>query len=120
MVLNGTLPHQINDHRIGEGVMLGTDVTDRGTLEGFRSDAFILSGEVIEVYTKPTVPTGRVSQNVSGHVQHFEDQGNRKRALVNFGMADVEPTLLKPLTEGIEVMGSTSDHTVLDVEDAKE
>lgn len=120
MVLNGSLPHQINDHRIGEGVMLGTDVTDRGILDGFKSDAFILSGEVIEVYTKPTVPTGRVSQNVSGHVQHFEDHGNRKRALVNFGMVDTQPTLITPLTKGVQVLGSTSDHTVLDIEDVME
>lgn len=120
MALGGTLPSQINDHRIGEGIMLGTDVTDRGVLEGFRSDAFTLTGEVIEVYTKPTVPTGRVAQNVSGHVQHFKDHGNRKRALVNFGMADVEPTLLTPLTKGVQVLGSTSDHTILDVEDVYE
>lgn len=120
MALNGTLPSQINDHRIGEGIMLGTDVTDRGVLEGFRSDAFILTGEIIEVYTKPTVPTGRVAQNVSGHVQHFEDYGNRKRALVNFGMADVEPALLSPFTKGVMILGSTSDHTILDIEDAVE
>ncbi|MBP7733164.1 MAG: alanine racemase [Caldisericia bacterium] len=120
MALNDTLPSQINDHRIGEGIILGTDVTDRGVLKGFRSDAFILTGEVIEVYTKPTVPTGRVAQNVSGHVQHFEDHGNRKRALLNFGMADVEPTLLTSLSKGVQVLGSTSDHTILDVEDSSE
>lgn len=118
--LKNELPIEINDHRIGEGIMLGTDVTDRGILEGFRSDAFILTGEVIEVYTKPTVPTGRIAQNVSGHIQHFEDKGNRKRALVNFGMVDADPSVLTPLIKGIGVLGSTSDHTVLDVEDATE
>jgi predicted amino acid racemase len=115
----GQLSPRINDHRIGEGIMLGTDVTDRGILKGFRSDPFILTGEVIEVATKPTIPTGRVAQNVSGHIQHFEDRGMRKRALVNFGMFDAEPALLTPLIEGIEVLGSTSDHTVLDVENTK-
>jgi predicted amino acid racemase len=119
LALSGTLPKEINDHRIGEGIMLGTDVTDRGILKGFRPDAFILTGEVIEVYDKPTVPTGRISQNVSGHVQHFEDRGIRRRAIVNFGMADAESSLLKPLAEGIEILGSTSDHTVLDVQDAR-
>lgn len=120
LALRGELPKQINDHRIGEGIMLGTDVTDRGILKGFRSDAFILTGEVIEVYTKPTVPTGRVAQNVSGHIQHFEDNGNRKRALVNFGMADAETSVLTPLVNGIHILGSTSDHTVLDVQDSQE
>lgn len=119
LALSGQLPKEINDHRIGEGIMLGTDVTDRGVLKGFRPDAFVLTGEVIEVYDKPTVPTGRISQNVSGHVQHFEDRGTRRRAIVNFGMADAEPTLLKPLADGIEILGSTSDHTVLDVQDAR-
>ncbi len=119
LALSGQLPKEINDHRIGEGVMLGTDVTDRGILKGFRPDAFVLTGEVIEVYDKPTVPTGRISQNVSGHVQHFEEKGIRRRAIVNFGMADAEPTLLKPLADGIEILGSTSDHTILDVQDAE-
>lgn len=119
LALSGQLPKEINDHRIGEGIMLGTDVTDRGVLKGFRPDAFMLTGEVIEVYDKPSVPTGRISQNVSGHVQHFEDRGKRRRAIVNFGMADAEPTLLKPLADGIEILGSTSDHTVLDVQDAR-
>ena len=120
LCLNGQLPKEINDHRIGEGIMLGTDVTDRGILKGFRPDAFALFGEVMEVYSKPTVPTGRISQNVSGHVLNFEDKGKRRRALVNFGMADVDSSLLKPLIDGIKVVGSTSDHTILDVEDAKD
>jgi predicted amino acid racemase len=120
LALKGELPIQINDHRIGEGIMLGTDVTDRGILRGFRSDAFVLTGEVIEVYTKPTVPTGRIAQNVSGHINHFEDIGNRKRALVNFGLTDSEPSVLTPLVNGIHILGSTSDHTVLDVQDSQD
>lgn len=119
LCLNGQLPKEINDHRIGEAIMLGTDVTDRGVLKGFRPNAFTIFGEVIEVYSKPTVPTGRISQNVSGHILLFEDKGKRRRALINFGMADVDSSLLKPLIDGIEVIGSTSDHTILDVEDAR-
>ncbi len=120
MLLDGTLPQGINEFRVGEGIMLGMDVLTRKPLPGLEYNTVEVTAEVIEVRSKPTSPQGRVTQDAFGHRPSFEDRGERRRAIVNLGRADVEPELLTPLMDGIQVLGGSSDHIVLDVEDAKE
>lgn len=119
MLLAGELPDGVNDYRVGEGIMLGTDVLTREPLHGFRQDAFELEAEIIELMTKPSMPEGVIAQDAFGSHPHFEDRGMRKRAIVNIGRLDADPELIAPLDQGVIVLGASSDHTVLDVEDAK-
>jgi len=49
----------------------------------------------------------------------YEDRGIRKRALLGMGKVDVAfPDMIYPRDKGIEVIGASSDHLILDVEDA--
>jgi predicted amino acid racemase len=118
MLLAGDMPGGINDYRVGEGIMLGMDVLTRRPLDGFRQDTFELETEIIELKTKPSAPTGEIAQDAFGSHPHFEDRGMRKRAIVNIGRLDADPELITPLNQGVIVLGASSDHTVLDVEDA--
>ena len=44
----------------------------------------------------------------------------RRRALLAVGKVDYgDPCELIPMEEGIEVLGASSDHTIIDVEDAE-
>jgi predicted amino acid racemase len=45
--------------------------------------------------------------------------GRRERAVVALGSQDTDPSGLHPVADGIEVVGASSDHTVLDVTDAE-
>ncbi len=119
MIFAGRVPPGINQCRIGEGFLLGTESTQREPLPGLYQDCFRLVAEVIEVKDKPSVPIGDIGLDAFGNAPRFEDRGWRKRALVALGRQDVPPEGIIPLVPGVEVLGASSDHTVLDVTDCE-
>lgn len=117
LVEQGRMPRGITQLRIGEALLLGQDTSGGAQLRGFHQDAFILRAEVIEVSSKPSVPVGVIGPDAFGETPHFVDRGTRRRAILAVGKADVSPESLIPLEPGIEVMGASSDHTIVDIED---
>lgn len=120
LVMNGKMPSRINNLRLGEGVILAKDLSD---LYGYdmsfmNQDVFVLKAEIIELKDKPSYPLGELSFDAFGQVGTYVDRGIRKRALLALGRVDVsDPGLLIPVDEGLEVIGASSDHMILDVED---
>jgi hypothetical protein len=49
----------------------------------------------------------------------FEDKGERLRAIVNIGREDAAVEGLNPVAAGVEVLGASSDHLILDVTDVR-
>ncbi len=117
LVRSGRVPGGVNQLRVGESILLGRDVTHRRPLPDMHLDAFVLVGEVIEVERKPSKPRGEIGQDAFGRVRSFRDRGTRTRAILALGRQDVVPEGLEPLEAGIEVLGASSDHLILDVED---
>jgi predicted amino acid racemase len=76
--------------------------------------------EVVEVERKPSIPIGDRGQNAFGETCEFEDRGVRLRAILNLGRQDVIVDGIEPEIQGITVLGGTSDHLILDVEDAEQ
>lgn len=120
LVLAGRLPEGITDLRIGEGILLGCETINRDPIPGAHLDAFVISAEVIEVRDKPSVPPGPVGQDAFGGRPEFRDRGIRRRAVLALGRQDAVPQGLQPLLAGIEVLGASSDHLVLDVTECPE
>lgn len=116
----GGLPKDINLLRLGETVLLGRNVIDRSPWPGTRQDTFRVVAEVVELVSKPSVPIGERGQDAFGGTPEFEDRGIRKRAIVNMGRQDIVVDGIEPEDSGIIVLGGSSDHLILDVEDAKE
>lgn len=112
------LPDRITSLRLGESALLGSDVTRDRQVPYLRQDAFELQAEVVESRRKPSTPAGERGRNITGQQLAFEERGQRLRAIVALGEQDTNPSDLRPIAEGIEVLGASSDHTVLDVEDA--
>ena len=116
-----TMPERINHLRIGEAILLGKDLqADWGIrdMDYLRMDTFTLRAEVVEVRDKPTYPIGEFAIDAFGHKPVYEDRGIRRRAILALGRADVgELESLLPREEGITVIGGSSDHCILDVED---
>ena len=117
-VLEGNLPARINMLRIGEGILLanlwGYD------LSFLNRDVFTLRTEVIEVKDKPSYPVGEIMFDSFGNRPEYEDRGIRKRALIALGKVDYAfPEKLELKEPGIEILGASSDHTILDIEDAE-
>lgn len=111
------IPPGINQVRVGEGILLGTDTTHGQTIPYLSQEAFILKAEVIEVKSKPSVPIGKVGRNAFGDIPTFQDRGIRKRAIVALGRQDVATDGLCPLDHNTFILGASSDHMILDVEE---
>lgn len=121
-VLDGNLPSEINMLRIGEGIIVAKDLIDLYDYEMdyMNTDVSRLQAEVIEVKMKPTHPVGEIGYDAFRRQPEYEDRGMRKRALVAVGKVDYAfEGGLFPVDEGVEVVGASSDHTILDIEDAK-
>jgi len=117
---DGSLPEGINQFRVGEAIILGTDVTRNRSIPGLRQDTVLLEAEIIEMKTKPSVPVGTIGRDAFGRVPSFEDIGLRKRVILALGEQDCVPAHLKPVIRGTRVIHGSSDHVVVDITEANQ
>lgn len=98
---------------------LGADEFRRADVSELHRGVFRLRAEVIEVKDKPSYPVGTIAVDAFGHTPEFADRGIRRRAILAAGKVDYgEPSELIPQEDGVEVLGASSDHTIVDVGDA--
>ena len=116
----GGIPAGINQLRIGEAIQLGCNVLDRSPWPGTRQDTYRIVTEVVEMEVKPSVPIGMCGQDAFGGTPQFTDRGLRKRAICNIGRQDVVVDNIKPVDPGMIVLGGSSDHLIVDVQEAAE
>ncbi len=107
---------RIDELRLGEAILLGTEPLHRRALDGLRTDAFTLFAEVIEVKSKPGKSWGDTAQSAFGHVDQPGRPGLVRQAILALGRQDVDPDGLT-LALGMAVLGASSDHLVVDVGD---
>lgn len=120
LVENNEIPAGVNQLRIGEGILLGTDTTNSRKIPWLHHDAFLLRAEVIEVNCKPTIPTGIIGRDAFGNIPEFIDIGIRKRAIVSMGKQDVNIDGIRPIDKKIIVLGASSDHLIVDITDSEQ
>ena len=117
----GTMPEGINHLRIGEGILVSKDLqVDWGIhdMDYLRMDCMTLRAQIVEVKDKPTHPVGPIVVDCFCNRPTYEDRGIRRRAIAGIGRADVgDVMMLRPRTPGMTVVGGSSDHCILDVED---
>ncbi|MGM9879299.1 MAG: alanine racemase [Bacilli bacterium] len=121
-IFEKNMPERINNLRVGEGILLAKDLKDLWgyDMSYMYQDVFKLRCEVIEVKNKPTHPVGEIFVDAFGNKPTYEDRGIRRRALLAIGKVDYAFTDDLILNEdGAFIVGSSSDHTIVDVEDAK-
>jgi len=116
----GQMPARIDNLRIGEAIVLGVSPASRERILGLHTDALVLRAPVIESQIKPSKPIGVCAQDAFGNRPEFEDLGDRRRAICAIGRQDVVPEQLRPADERIKVLGASSDHLILDVDDMPE
>jgi predicted amino acid racemase len=114
------MPKRINHLRIGGAIANPRNIRlNRGVvIEDMQEDTFILKAELIEVNVKPSCPIGQSSLNWTGNEVKFEDKGLRRRAIAALGSQDIGDALkLIPRDQDVIVIGCSSDHMILDIED---
>ena len=121
LLFDNKMPSKINNLRIGEALIIGRDLIDYWgyDLDKMHKDTMILKAEVIEIKEKPTYPIGEMFLDAFGNKPVYEDKGIRKRAILAVGKQDfVNDRDLVPLDENIEIVGSSSDHLIVDIQDS--
>jgi len=113
----GEMPTRIDNLRIGEAIVLGVSPASRERILGLHTDALVLRAPVIESQIKPSRPIGVSAQDAFGNRPVFDDLGDRRRAICAIGRQDVVPEQLRPIDERLRVLGASSDHLILDVDD---
>ena len=121
-VLDGDIPERINHLRIGEAILLARDLPlfYGCDLSFLHNDIFRLRMEIVELKLKPTYPSGTIGRDAFGHEPEYIDRGNRMRAICAGGKVDYgSEEEIFPVDPGIRIIGASSDHTLLDVEDCE-
>ncbi len=118
LLMDGKMPAGITALRLGEALLFGRERATYTYLPGTFNDAFVFQATIIELKDKPSKPWGTAGADSYGNYHEFADRGIRRRAIVAFGHQDTEAEVMWPLDEGIEIVDSASDHTVLDISEA--
>lgn len=115
------MPERINHLRLGGSIANPMNIrTNRGvSFPGLREDGLRLTAEIVELCEKASAPRGVSTKNWAGEAVTREDRGRRLRAILALGSQDVgDAATLIPEEAGVEIVGCSSDHTVLDVTDS--
>ena len=116
LIFKDEIPMSINHFRVGETLFFGTNVYTDTFIKGMYHDVFTLTVEIIEMQTKPTIPSGIAGTNLTGETPEFseEERGNTAlRAIVDIGLLDIDHKDIVPLVDDVEIIGASSDMLIL-------
>lgn len=117
-LIGNSMPKGINSLRLGEAFLFGTEAAFGNRIQNTFDDVFTLNCEIIEIKTKPTVPIGEIGFAAFRTKPTFEDRGNRKRIILAIGKQDIEISGLKPINDKEFILGASSDHLIVDIEES--
>ncbi|MFP4286553.1 MAG: alanine racemase [Candidatus Izemoplasmataceae bacterium] len=115
LINSGEKVPYINNLRIGEALVLGRETSYGKQINDLYKDIFTLEADLIEVKLKPSIPEGRIGMNAFGETPIFSDLGLMKRGIIALGRQDVDFHEIIPVDESIRLIGSSSDHIIVDL-----
>jgi len=113
------MPPRINHLRLGGIIANPMNIRlGRGLkFDGMREDSVRLVAEIVEIHEKDSAPKG-ATKNWAGETIVREDKGRRMRAILALGSQDVSDAgTMIPELPRVEIVGCSSDHTIVDVTD---
>lgn len=122
LLIDGNMPKEINHLRVGGLFTTPEYIKEfkdwKKYLPGLKN-VFTIEAEVIESNTKPTYPIGEIVVDGFGNKIEYTDNGDRKRIIIALGKCDIGGYLqLYPHDKKSFILGGSSDHTIIDVEDS--
>lgn len=118
LVLDDMMPNGITNLRLGEAIARGEETAYQKSIPGLEQNAIILEAGLVELQDKPSYPEGEIGLNAFGEKPSFEDKGRRLRGIVALGRQDTDHYGLTCLDPGIEIIGASSDHLIVDLTEA--
>lgn len=114
----GTVPKEVNHYRIGEAAFFGVSPFDNEKFEGLAIDTFEFRANIIELEEKEIVPDGIMGEGNVGHTASYSEKNSGEfsiKAILDFGMLDVDRADIEPIHEDLAFVGITSDMLVVDL-----
>lgn len=116
----GNVPREINHFRIGEAIFFGRTPNDNSQFMNLDVDTIEFRANIIEIEEKKLVPDGVIGEGNIGHTAEI-DKANKStttyKAILDFGMLDVDNNDIFFTDESINFVGITSDMMVVDIGD---
>lgn len=116
------LPKSVNHFRIGEAAFLGLTPLTGKKFSDLDTSAFEFKANILELEEKDNLPDGILTDASVGHSVDIDENAELERsfkALLDFGILDVDYNELKPMQKHIKFFGTTSDLTVFDLGKSK-
>jgi predicted amino acid racemase len=115
LIGQGKLPGGVNNLRLGEAFIVGREAAYKTRIPGTFDDAVILEAQIIELQVKPSLPLGERGVDAFGERPVFTDRGMLKRAICAVGKQDLDVGGIRPLDRGVEILGASSDHLIVNI-----
>ena len=115
---NKGFPKSTNHFRVGEAIFLGTTPMTGKKFKKLSTDVFKFYGNIVELKKKDMIPSGNSGEGSVGTTagtDKYERGDKSYRAILDFGVLDVDMKELEPVSEHVNFVGTTSDMTVYDL-----
>ena len=119
-LIESGLPKEINHFRIGEAVFFGVSPLKNERFKALMTDTFEFNANIIELEEKKIVPQGIIGDAHIGLTAEYSDAGvleSSYKAILDFGLLDVNQLDLEFIDAGLKFVGITSDMLVIDIGD---
>lgn len=120
LLMKENMPKGVNHFRIGEAAFLGTTPLNNKPILNLNTNTFSFEASIVELYRKASLPDGVI---VSSHVgsgikaNETDPAANSFKAILDFGILDVDAEYLVPNDNSISFVGNSSDLSVYDLGD---
>ena len=114
----GTVPKEVNHFRVGEAAFFGVSPLDNKQFKQLSVDTFEFTANIIELKEKKLVPEGIISDANIGHTADYDEENISEttvKAILDFGMLDVDKEDIKAQDRDLSFVGVTSDMLVIDL-----
>lgn len=114
------VPRDINHFRIGEAAFFGTSPLNNKPFLTLNTHTFKFCTNIIELEEKSLVPDGVIGDASIGHSADFTEEQKGEttfKAILDFGLLDVDHEGLTSSDSSIKLVGITSDMTVIEIGD---
>ena len=118
LVENDTIPKDINHFRVGEAIFFGISPLDNKQFKKLHVDTFEFYANIIELEEKKIVPDGTISHGNVGQSADFKQEDTSEtsiKAILDFGLLDVDQNDIEFTDSSLEYVGITSDMLVVDI-----
>lgn len=123
LLQKGDIPKEINHFRIGETAFFGISPLDNERYHELHTDTFDFFANIIELEEKNIVPDGIISDANVGLTADYKTNTTNEtsyKAILDFGLLDVDKNNLETFDKEISFVGVTSDMLVIDIGNNKD